>query len=317
MTEGRYVDYGGLATAPGPLDCHGATLWAFWVSADDERLRELLARVFDEPTAGAVRCAPLFGAVMVTFGVIDRIVARTPEYSELGHVTERQVGLWVPTVVRASAPASPEGEHFAMFVAAMWLDNPLSIASGREVYGYPKHWGWPRLPEEDGPQRPALDAFAWDFGPDEQPGRREDFIVADPVGATEVEAQEREGSLAALAKEIATELPVVADPEGIGLLRRLAETMTRGEMPMILLRQFRSPAGGTAADVRQVVLAPARPRELRFRRLGRHEISMRRFDSHPLREQLGLRDRQRALLAHRVRMDFKVEVGKVLWSAGR
>ena len=44
-------------------------------------------------------------------------------------MNEDQVAVWVPVL-------GPDG--LAMFVAYIWLDNPMSMTSGREVLGYPK-----------------------------------------------------------------------------------------------------------------------------------------------------------------------------------
>jgi hypothetical protein len=144
----EYVEYGSLATAPGPLTCTGTRLWAFWVRSDPDRVRGVCEWGFAGTSGGRVKAMPLpLPYVALTFGEIDRIVAGGA-YAERGNVTERQVGIWVPVVVWMKSGRLPVPRWIGAFIPYMWLDNPLSVASGREQYGYPKAWGWATFPGE-------------------------------------------------------------------------------------------------------------------------------------------------------------------------
>lgn len=171
---GSYVEYGGLGSAPGPLICEGTTLYCFWVQASPERLAKLCREVFDEPSAGAVRAEPLLPFVMLTFGEVESITAGPP-YGTRGRVTERQVGVWVPIVARWRDESGPR-EEVGVFLPWMWLDNPISVASGREVYGYPKTWGWATFPGEKYPR--GIFDFAGDSAP------YQDHLPPDPQPST-------------------------------------------------------------------------------------------------------------------------------------
>jgi len=131
----KYVDYGSLMTPPAPFHSFNTKLWGFWAEGDEGRIQQLCDKVFKAPTAGAVRARPLSRFVMLTWGDIGRVVSATPPYDKRGGVREPQVAVWIPVALR-----DPTSSHdrFAMCIPFIWLDNPMSLADGRELFGYPK-----------------------------------------------------------------------------------------------------------------------------------------------------------------------------------
>ena len=75
----------------------------------------------------------------------------------------------------------------------------------------------------------------------------------------------------------------------------------------------RAPDSGDAADPSQVVVAPASvaPGSVETRPLLPHRLSVEHLDSHPLGPELGLEEGW--CPAFRVRIQFTVARGKVLW----
>jgi len=133
-----------------------ATLYAFLVPANISNLQNICRAAFDIPTNGEVKCAPLDPMVMLLF---DQV-------SWLGNPTARR--LWTVVSPALAAGHGPRA-HFralpgqglienevlvqipvqitnestgisypALFTPWIWVDNPLSMLVGREVYGYPK-----------------------------------------------------------------------------------------------------------------------------------------------------------------------------------
>jgi uncharacterized protein with NAD-binding domain and iron-sulfur cluster len=322
----RYVEYGGLTSAPGPLLCEGTTLYGFWANCRRDRLEELCRKVFEEPSGGAVRCVPLFDHAIITFGLIARIAPQVDPFQAMGEVAERHAAIWIPVRCHGPEGTPPVG----VFLPYLWLDDPISIASGREVYGYAKNWGWPRF-AGDGtsgsvgggqPERFELDAWGIEeYGRGQQPERRRLFEIR------------RAGLLGTLADLVTPDLEDLVElgRDTLGALRLARDeleeasaslddlrSMLRTEVPQIFLRQFRAPEGNGEASELQIVTAPARIVEGSFRAasLGTHRLELSPLASHPLEEQLGLESGPLGP-AFRVRMDFTVENGRVLWSAPR
>src|SRR3954454_21889636 len=169
-----YVEYGGLAVAPGPLQCDDTTLYVFGLQADHEAMNALCAKVFHDPTGGAVDYRPLGDTVIVTFGVVGAIRPTLEPWHSMGAVREPQVGFWIPVARVERHGDDLVAQDFGMFCAAMMLDNPISLLSGREDYGYPKTMGWSAMPADpaDAAAPFTLDVFGMDFGGDQHPERR-------------------------------------------------------------------------------------------------------------------------------------------------
>ena len=159
----EYVDYGALMTPPAPFTSMNTSLWGFWARADAERIAQLCDKVFAQPTGGAVRARPLSDYLMLTWGKIGKVVSQTPPYDQRGGVAEPQVAVWIPVALRD--PGSRQ-ERFAMFVPYLWLSNPMSLATGRELFGYPKSGGMPEFPDDgQSPQTWKLSVFGLDYSP--------------------------------------------------------------------------------------------------------------------------------------------------------
>ncbi|HEY6778968.1 MAG TPA: hypothetical protein VI122_20875 [Thermoleophilaceae bacterium] len=142
---------------PGPLRCLGSTQWGFLAEADHERVDALCRRVFAEPTGGEIDLRPLGSHVLVTLGRIERIVSEVAPFDSMGSSPESQAAVWIP-VGRVLDGAV--ADQFLMFTPYMWVDNPISLPSGREMYGFAKAFGWMELPDSDSAPA-ALDVFAW------------------------------------------------------------------------------------------------------------------------------------------------------------
>src|SRR3954454_1715271 len=171
-----YVEFGGLGSAPGPLQCDDTTLYVFGLKADHAKLDALCRRVFHDPTGGEVDYRPLGDTVVVTFGVVGAIRPTLEPWHSMGAVTEPQVGFWIPVARVKEKDDKLVAQDFGMFCAAMMLDNPVSLLSGREDYGYPKTMGWSTLPTDAGAggagSSLTLDVFGMNYGVGETLQRR-------------------------------------------------------------------------------------------------------------------------------------------------
>jgi uncharacterized protein with NAD-binding domain and iron-sulfur cluster len=143
--HGAYVEYGALATAPGPLLCERARLYCFLVKTDRARVQSLCDRVFKEPTGGALRYrVPRLLPVVLTFGTIAGLRSLHPAHAGRGSASEPEAAIWVPTIAQRFEAGRYVDDHLAIFMPYIWVDDPIAFASGREVYGFAKTQGWMR-----------------------------------------------------------------------------------------------------------------------------------------------------------------------------
>ena len=334
-TRPPYIEYGGLATCPSPVTCSGATLYSFFLEADHDHLLKLCRRVFNQPSGGHVDVRPLTSHVMLTFGMIEKIEPQLPPWSQMGYASERQVALWVPVVARHHGAALRIG----WFVPYMWVDNPLSLAGGREIYGYPKNWGWIELPEDGQTGQLTLDAYGGNFDASRAVGRyRLMELTAVRSGALAtgkatppkrrplVTGEMLWGELSDVVDHAHRALTehVTATTTGLGLddvplqpLSRLFEAILhRRGLPEFYLRQFRSVGDGRRASPRQQITdAVATVQRIKGRPLlSQFKFTLQQRDSHPVGDELGL-DNQSTQAAFEVQMDFVLQEGSVLWEA--
>ena len=348
----RYVEYGALATAPGPLVCERARLYCFFVRTDPVRVQQLCDRVLAQPTGGALRYrVPRLAPVILTFGTIAGLRSLHPDHRDRGSASEPEAAIWVPTIAQRFQDGRYVDQHLAIFMPYIWVDDPIAFASGREVYGFAKTQGWmrrlpdPRTPHgrdgafrvPDPPEELALDVHgAPEYGAHAEVGRQRLITVrrraarrgGPPEGPPDEDVDGAD--LASLAAYLLSELDPAADGKLTLTTRRSFEPLGKaksraGVFPALLreqvvhqvfLKQIRDAERGELAVLQQVVEARSSvaPGSLRWRKLrGSYEVSMSSLASHPLEDELGLAPEQTIKLAFAAEFGFRMEAGLVRW----
>jgi hypothetical protein len=310
----RYLDYGALMTPPAPFRSAGTTLYGFWAQIDAEKVAALLSKVFDETSSGAVRCRPIGDHAMLSWGNIASVCSQTPPYDQRGGVAEPQVAVWIPVALR---DPSSDHEWFAMFIPYIWLDNAMSLATGRELFGYPKAWGWPEFPGPDGPRTWKLDAFGLDYKPGELADRHPLLEITESKSLEGAVAADID-SLADAARHVIGRLfrPSLKHLLGdVEVTAALTADLLAERMPNVFLKQVRDVRDGLSAALQQITVlnyeivsfssAPL---------LYEHELKVYELDSHPIGQELGLVS-QTLGVAYRAELEFNVGGGRVLWDA--
>ena len=347
-----YVEYGALATAPGPLLCERARLYCFFVRTDPVRVQQLCDRVLAQPTGGALRYrVPRLAPVILTFGTIAGLRSLHPDHSNRGSASEPEAAIWVPTIAQRFRGGRYVDEHLAIFMPYIWVDDPIAFASGREVYGFAKTQGWmrplpdPRTPlgrdaasrTPDPPEALVLDVHgAVEYGARTEVGRQRLLTIhrrgVRRGGPAEGHPDDNAGgaNLSSLATYLLSELDPSSDRELSVTTRRSFEPLGRVKsragvlaallreqvVHQVFLKQIRDAERGELAVLQQVVEARSRvtPGSLQWRRLrGAYELSMRSLASHPLEHELGLAPEQTIKLAFAAEFGFRMEPGVVRW----
>jgi len=311
----EYVEFGGLGSAPGPLQCDDTTLYVFGLTAEHAKLDALCRKAFKDPTGGAVDYRPLGDNVIVTVGVVGAIRPTLEPWHSMGAVREPQVGFWIPVARVEEKDDNLVAQDFGMFCAAMMLDNPISLLSGREDYGYPKTMGWSTMPTDADPSL-KLDVFGMDYDCGESPERRP-LMALTPVGGELSEAELAIGDILTVSqwiKDVLFEQPQVE--LGLRFAFEFGRALHDHKVNQVFLKQIRATADGRRADIQQVVVAPAVTKNIKVTQLRHdYDLTLHQLDSHPLHAELGIIEDQRVTLAMRMHFDFLIEAGDVRWSA--
>ena len=292
------MEWGSLATVPGPLVCRRVQEWAFVLEADGDKLDALARKLFAEPSGGAVEVATLGHHVIAGWAMAGEITSETPPFSTMGSSPEATMTLWVPVL---------REKRLELMMAGIWLDNAISLPSGREMYGFPKGWGWPEM-HPDG-HAFALDVFGMDYGRGQAPGRKPLLRVR--RGAAHEAHPRRVWSRL---HDIAVDLGKLVGAAG-SLVEELAEELRTHSFSQLVFRQIRAVDDGTKAALQQIVTLPYTVSNVSGG-LDLHEYAFEvsALDSHPLAQELGL-ESQTTRIAMHVELDFTLGDGRVIWDA--
>jgi hypothetical protein len=208
-----YVELGGQQVWRAPYTARHAEIVGFAVKADRAAIDALLHEALVEPAKGAVnyRCANEY--IMVTFARIERLASGDPVDEQLGYMEEREVTVWC---LAADATA---GGRLVWYLPYVFTDTGQTVATGREVYGYPKQIG---VFDADYPDRlvsggdTIVQALAIDpFGPDSEATLRPMILarhVPAPGTATAIASSAQAEFFEEFAIVFRGELQVSAEP---------------------------------------------------------------------------------------------------------
>jgi len=319
----EYVDYGSLMTPPAPFFSAGTKLYGFIAQADGEKLDRLCQKLFTETSGGRHDILAIGHRVMLTWGTIERVSSQIAPWDAMGAVAEPQVGIWIPAAfVDRRKSGAVVATRFCMTMPYIWVDNAMSLATGRELFGYPKSWGELTFPVDGEPvRRWGVRPFGLDYSADSIAGMSPELLLE----MVEGDVLEGDGEdpwydgLVDLARDVADRFFERSDEErivpGLKLAADVAGDLLRRQFQQVFLKQVRCVDDGTRAALQQIVECTYEVKRLRARpRLREYSLFVRELDSHPVLSELGL-ESQSLNVGYEVEMDFTVGGGMVLWDA--
>jgi hypothetical protein len=132
----EFVERGGAQVWRPPYSAQQADLYGFVLQADQAAIDALLRRDLNHPSGGAVdyRCA--HPNVVITFGRIDKEASLDPVDELRGFLAENEVSIWC-LVADMNSPG-----RLLWYLPYIFTNSEQTIATGREIYGYPKQLGY-------------------------------------------------------------------------------------------------------------------------------------------------------------------------------
>jgi uncharacterized protein with NAD-binding domain and iron-sulfur cluster len=302
-----------------PFLCLDVRLYGFAFSVDADALKETCARYFTRPTNNTIQVEPFLPMVVVTFAKLGKLKAENPPYRDVGWAEETEATFWIVLRPGQIFPM-PRPVFFAPYIV---VDLPLAMVQGREIYGFPKEYGWfdEPTPSEwiqnpaDGPQanKFTLDVFGVPkFGADEKFEKRRLLeITRAPVDGAPAAPRWHDYDSAA------AELQTIAFRGEPGLTT-LGDAY-RGIWPPVgstmLLKQI--PAATTSREACHQSVVEARidalPTVGSLLR-GTYRLSLNALDTHPLTRDLGLRHGTEATVAWWLDFNFRLRAGTSRWT---
>lgn len=292
--EPRYVETGGELVFRQPFVAEGVRMYSFVLEADISRLDRYLARSFNEPLLGRFDYRSLGRHVLLNFVTTRKLCAGRPD--RFGFVDEFEVAIWILAEDHNRRGIDPVWAVPYMFVA-----TPAPLATGREVYGFPKQLADITIPadREQVPEKlvlrgPTLETFDIDaeVGLGEIMRVERDAIPEKLVPIWESGPGPDQLTIGrALASRRGRRLDVLKRTLAEWrLLSALGEQLARRTVPIVLLKQFRSVVDPDRACYQAVVDVDLKMTA--FRTLGLlpddYTVTLAKLANEPFGRELGL-----------------------------
>jgi acetoacetate decarboxylase len=304
----RYVDRGGDLVYPPPYLARGVTNYAFFLQADPASLERTFARLFAEPSGGAIDIRPVGGEVMLSVAQLAEVNSTEPPHSEMSAGgAEVEVAFWV-------TGRDVQDDRLVLITPYMFVDSGAAMAAGREIFGFPKQEAKIALTGGHPPDAVSLDVLSI---------RR--FDPATTFAVNRVIELERTGTrsdliagFGALAKSAVTSLFTHGGRQALlDHLRTVGSLLIGGGLPVVFLKQFRDIAEPDRACYQAICEARIEVTALHgMGVLGDYAITLNDLVSEAIRADLGLAPGPvRPFAATWSRYDFILHRGATLWRA--
>lgn len=238
----NYIDWtghGAMAVAP-PALFTGARAAAFAFRYDRDAARGLVDQLLTPAGGGNVTYRPLGGHAMVSF----MHIARCSSPKRNGWASGRECAVWLPLLeVRSGAPPRP-----VIWAPYVCIDYAIGLATGREVWGWPKTYGRMLAPGEAGQPDYVCSTMIFRDTDRDDEGREEPLLTIMGAGAPVARPDLDEST----AIRVLTELLLGGDLMA-GELGGFGPTV-----PAIALKQFPDSARPTVACYQAIVNSPCR-----------------------------------------------------------
>jgi len=317
----KYIRRGGMDVQPAPwISQQPLHAYIFQVPAAAASLQALCDRCLNDPSAGTpgalhyapIPLAPLINDyVALTFQHFGGLRSHSGNADRPGMHHYNEASFWILT--------SNSDGPIEMFIPYMFVNDWVALASGREVYGFPKEYA-------DVLEMPANNAGTFTV---EALALKDVSAPADAISHRILQCVPADSPLdivLALLQDVNLWPFIQALPgdELDAFLTPLAPVwdvlrmLRAGRLPLVFLRQFRALAGGDGADLQQIAAAEAAPFVVHsLNLLGPHELTIFPFESHPIAEELGLPVDQHGKIplpiCLELEIEFGIEPGRVVW----
>ena len=309
-SEYPFIERGGELVARPPFLQENAHLRCFVLEAQREKLQTACDQAFNEPSGGAITFRPFSNIILLTFTKIDRIYSLHGTDAERGGMPEIDVAIWMPILSDRNGKL-----HLSWYNPYIFVNNPFAMATGREVYGFPKTIAQFQIPElKSSPEPYWVETLAMERFQADSLSQHMRVLEVIRTEHTQNAPQQIE-AVQSLISMLTGENENVSTRLSLGW-QNLQSIVQTQEIQMAFLRQLRDIHQPTVAAYQEIIEAPSRV--ARFHQggvlSGVFEVRLPRNASYPIAESLGLdTERNPVKGAYWMDFDFFLDVGKTLW----
>jgi hypothetical protein len=306
---------------PAPFELDGARFNNFLYSADPEKLQKVCDKWFNIPSDGEVYYQPLLPVVLVTFADYQKSAPDVVPYKDWGFVKYREV-IFSIFVVRLKK----EGEvwladHVGALVPYIFVDDPLVMAAGREVYGMPKMMAHIQVPGklDGGAPRFGIETLStFKFDPNTPFHNMPIAGVEQEAGSAKGKSPHRWEDMETAFREIKKLIfgdDHITLPD-FDLLVEIEQIFLDQKLPFSSLRQLRSIDSSENAAYQSIIDFYARMERFDGAGFlhGNYPLNLPDNALFPIAEDLGLKNGQLADAAFWIEWNFVFETGVEVWN---
>jgi len=257
--------------------------------------------------------------VLADIGKVSCSGAGAPQ----GWIPEVDVCTWLLCGAYKLVNGRRELDHLAWYVPYIWVTTADTMATGREVFGYPKAIGWAQLPDDPDDRGPlwADGLVLPTFGPDTEVVQKRLFELVrrepsqDPSPPQKFAASQQREAFEAIARKLHAAGEAECD---WSFFVSSFENLLGLHLPMVFLKQFRDVTDPTAACYQAIIEANATVNGFSGAGFlpGGWDLHFYSYASVDLPGKLGFAPRQRVDLGFYVYFSFSMDLGKEVWRAG-
>jgi hypothetical protein len=293
---GPYIEYGPRETAPAPYISKTGRHVGLILKGDIEKIRNLCDTVLNkraEALGSNVRYRPVTDFVLLFVGTWEGLVS-VPMINK-GTANENQASFWLALAGGHEENGVFHAEYPCLMVPYMFVDNPMSLLNGREVYGYQKSMSKFNGPPWNNPNV-VVQAFGGDFARNNT-AEWTDVVDVSSAGAVPL------GELPVTeATELVTQLVVSLNEQGPAdhLLNpatavAFVQALLGSEVRQVFLKQFRVAEASEEACYQHILEASVDFEHSEVRHLpGAWHVVVPSPNSHPIAADLGIASPQPA-----------------------
>jgi hypothetical protein len=296
-----------------PSNQTNCLLHTFCVDGDEGKIQATLDGAFAVPSGRLVRYEAIGSKLFLSIAEIGRMSSLDPVDAPRGWMSEIDVTIWA--LARRAG-----GLELRWIPLWLFVDAPPALATGREVYGFPKQFGrFNFSPQGEDARRFLTSAFALaEFTADTRADWAPLIDCAPSDAPPEADAGGIWRGLEALAQgavgRLRRSLAAVEEP----LLDAALTNLRLGRSTLAFLKQFPDAADPHRACYQAIIEADCTVTQLRSARLTNqaYRLVFHPCASHPFTDQLGIAAGPQDV-GHGVVVDFDFELslGREAWRA--
>lgn len=296
---------------PPPYTCQNVMMYCFIVGGDKDKINALLNKTLNLPENNNTHYYAPTHYLMMTFVHMEKVIAGG-DFANRGYSSETELAIWIPTLAQKKIlgdwvidPLAPK-----FFTPYLFIDNPVGLSGGREIYGYAKEYG--RLEVAQDPYKidtMTVDVFTLEtYTPESKAGMFR-LITLDKLE----EGKVPDGQWENLGEVFDTAMDHL-NPHLPDI--KLPSSLFKMSIPQVFLKQFRDIVNPLDACYQAVVEADAQvDRFTGWLLPGKYLLTVEDLAGVPLDHDLGLRGAQEPVFSYWLNLDMTLDNGKIIWQA--